>query len=63
MVLTEGQDETDRYWNAIVGNGGAESMCGWCKDRWGFSWQITPAPSARADQPRAARRASARSRR
>src|SRR5690242_2075368 len=42
MVLTEDQDETDRYWNAIVGNGGAESMCGWCKDRWGFSWQITP---------------------
>ncbi|MGN6278779.1 MAG: VOC family protein [Sphingomonas sp.] len=42
MVLTEDQEETDRYWNAIVGNGGAESMCGWCKDRWGFSWQITP---------------------
>ena len=42
MVLTEDQDETDRYWNAIVGNGGAESACGWCKDRWGFSWQITP---------------------
>lgn len=42
MVLTEDQHETDRYWNAIVGNGGAESMCGWCKDRWGFSWQITP---------------------
>ena len=42
MVVTEDQAETDRYWNAIVGNGGAESECGWCKDRWGFSWQITP---------------------
>jgi predicted 3-demethylubiquinone-9 3-methyltransferase (glyoxalase superfamily) len=42
MVLTENQEETDRYWNAIVGNGGAESDCGWCKDRWGHSWQITP---------------------
>ena len=42
MVVTEDQAETDRYWNAIVGNGGAESDCGWCKDRWGFSWQITP---------------------
>jgi predicted 3-demethylubiquinone-9 3-methyltransferase (glyoxalase superfamily) len=42
MVLTEDQEETDRYWNAITGNGGVESMCGWCKDRWGFSWQITP---------------------
>jgi predicted 3-demethylubiquinone-9 3-methyltransferase (glyoxalase superfamily) len=42
MVVTEDQAETDRYWNAIVGNGGAESACGWCKDRWGFSWQITP---------------------
>ena len=42
MVLTENQEETDRYWNAIVGNGGTESACGWCKDRWGFSWQITP---------------------
>ena len=42
MVLTDTQEETDRYWNAIVGNGGAESECGWCKDRWGFSWQITP---------------------
>jgi predicted 3-demethylubiquinone-9 3-methyltransferase (glyoxalase superfamily) len=42
MVMTDNQEETDRYWNAIVGNGGAESMCGWCKDRWGFSWQITP---------------------
>ena len=42
MVLTEDQEETDRYWNAIVGSGGSESACGWCKDRWGFSWQITP---------------------
>ncbi|MDQ8756830.1 VOC family protein [Sphingosinicella sp. LHD-64] len=42
MVITEDQEETDRYWNAIVQNGGAESECGWCKDRWGFSWQITP---------------------
>ncbi|MFP6562066.1 VOC family protein [Paraburkholderia sp. B3] len=43
MVLTNSQEETDRYWNAIVGRGGEESACGWCKDRWGFSWQITPA--------------------
>jgi predicted 3-demethylubiquinone-9 3-methyltransferase (glyoxalase superfamily) len=42
MVITEDQEETDRYWNAVVGNGGQESACGWCKDRWGFSWQITP---------------------
>ena len=42
MVVTENQEETDRYWNAITGNGGEESACGWCKDRWGFSWQITP---------------------
>jgi predicted 3-demethylubiquinone-9 3-methyltransferase (glyoxalase superfamily) len=42
MVFTDNQEETDRYWNAIVGNGGQESECGWCKDRWGFSWQITP---------------------
>ena len=42
MILTDDQAETDRYWNAIVGNGGQESMCGWCKDKWGFSWQITP---------------------
>jgi predicted 3-demethylubiquinone-9 3-methyltransferase (glyoxalase superfamily) len=41
-VLTDSQDETDRYWSAIVGNGGHEAPCGWCKDRWGFSWQITP---------------------
>jgi predicted 3-demethylubiquinone-9 3-methyltransferase (glyoxalase superfamily) len=42
QIATENQEETDRYWNAIVGNGGAESQCGWCKDRWGLSWQITP---------------------
>lgn len=42
MIVTEDQAETDRYWNAIVGNGGQESACGWCKDKWGFSWQITP---------------------
>jgi predicted 3-demethylubiquinone-9 3-methyltransferase (glyoxalase superfamily) len=42
QIATDDQDETDRYWNAIVGNGGQESACGWCKDRWGISWQITP---------------------
>jgi predicted 3-demethylubiquinone-9 3-methyltransferase (glyoxalase superfamily) len=42
QIATENQEETDRYWNAIVGNGGMESDCGWCKDRWGISWQITP---------------------
>ena len=42
MVMTEDQEETDRYWNAIIGNGGEESACGWCRDKWGFSWQITP---------------------
>jgi predicted 3-demethylubiquinone-9 3-methyltransferase (glyoxalase superfamily) len=42
QIMTEDQAETDRYWNAIVGNGGQESACGWCKDRWGLSWQITP---------------------
>ena len=42
QVATEDQDETDRYWNAIVGNGGQESECGWCKDKGGISWQITP---------------------
>jgi predicted 3-demethylubiquinone-9 3-methyltransferase (glyoxalase superfamily) len=41
-VLTDDQEETDRYWSAIVDNGGTESACGWCRDRWGFSWQITP---------------------
>ena len=42
QVATDDQEETDRYWNAIVGNGGQESECGWCKDKWGISWQITP---------------------
>ena len=42
QVATDDQAETDRYWNAIVGNGGQESECGWCKDKWGVSWQITP---------------------
>ncbi len=42
QIATDNQEETDRYWNAIVGNGGAESACGWCKDRWGLNWQITP---------------------
>lgn len=42
QIATDNQEETDRYWNAIVGNGGQESMCGWCKDKWGVSWQITP---------------------
>jgi len=42
QVYTETQEETDRLWNAVVGNGGQESACGWCKDKWGLSWQITP---------------------
>src|SRR3989344_5018475 len=42
QIATDNQEETDRYWNAIVENGGKESDCGWCKDRWGLSWQITP---------------------
>jgi predicted 3-demethylubiquinone-9 3-methyltransferase (glyoxalase superfamily) len=42
QIATDSQEETDRYWNAIVGNGGKESACGWCKDRWGLNWQITP---------------------
>lgn len=42
QIATDDQEETDRYWNAIVGNGGAESACGWCKDKWGVNWQITP---------------------
>src|ERR1700757_1376486 len=42
QIATDSQEETDRYWNAIVGNGGQESQCGWCKDRFGLSWQITP---------------------
>ncbi len=56
QVATGDQEETDRYWNAIVGNDGAESMCGWCKDKWGVSWQITPVAltKAFADPDRAA---------
>ncbi|WP_374544717.1 VOC family protein [Rhodoblastus sp.] len=42
QIATDDQQETDRYWNAIVGQGGQESACGWCKDKWGVSWQITP---------------------
>jgi predicted 3-demethylubiquinone-9 3-methyltransferase (glyoxalase superfamily) len=42
QIATDDQEETDRYWNAIVGNGGQESQCGWCKDKWGLNWQITP---------------------
>jgi predicted 3-demethylubiquinone-9 3-methyltransferase (glyoxalase superfamily) len=42
QIATEDQEETDRYWNAIIGNGGVESACGWCKDKWGLNWQITP---------------------
>ena len=48
QVATTDQAETDRYWNAIVGNGGQESACGWCKDKWGLSWQITPIALTRA---------------
>jgi predicted 3-demethylubiquinone-9 3-methyltransferase (glyoxalase superfamily) len=56
MVHTDTQEETDRYWDAIVGNGGAESACGWCQDRWGYSWQITPRAllAAMSDPDRAA---------
>jgi 2-polyprenyl-6-hydroxyphenyl methylase/3-demethylubiquinone-9 3-methyltransferase len=60
QVATADQTETDRYWNAIVGNGGEESACGWCKDRWGLSWQITPIALAKAisdPDPAAAKRA------
>ena len=48
QVATEDQRETDRYWSAIVGNGGQESDCGWCKDKWGISWQITPVALTKA---------------
>ena len=60
MVLTETQEETDRYYDAIVGNGGTENACGWCQDRWGFSWQITPRVllEAMADPDRAAAKRS-----
>jgi predicted 3-demethylubiquinone-9 3-methyltransferase (glyoxalase superfamily) len=56
LVYTESQEETDRYWNAIVGNGGEESQCGWCKDKFGLSWQIVPRAlmNAMADPDRAA---------
>jgi predicted 3-demethylubiquinone-9 3-methyltransferase (glyoxalase superfamily) len=56
MILTDDQAETDRYWDAIVGNGGQEFACGWCADRWGFCWQITPRAlmDAMADPDRAA---------
>jgi predicted 3-demethylubiquinone-9 3-methyltransferase (glyoxalase superfamily) len=56
VILTDDQAETDRLWNAIVSNGGQESACGWCKDRWGFSWQITPRAllAATTDPDRAA---------
>jgi 2-polyprenyl-6-hydroxyphenyl methylase/3-demethylubiquinone-9 3-methyltransferase len=56
QVATDDQAETDRYWNAIVDNGGQESECGWCKDKWGLSWQITPIALIRAvtDTDRAA---------
>ena len=60
QVSTADQAETDRYWDAIVGNGGQESACGWCKDKWGLSWQITPAALVRAiadPDPAAAKRA------
>jgi 2-polyprenyl-6-hydroxyphenyl methylase/3-demethylubiquinone-9 3-methyltransferase len=56
QVVTEDQEETDRYWNAIVCNGAQESQCSWCKDRWGVSWQITPSLAARmADGSRSGR--------
>jgi predicted 3-demethylubiquinone-9 3-methyltransferase (glyoxalase superfamily) len=59
QITTDSQDETDRYWNALVGNGGQESQCGWCKDRWGVNWQIIPrtlteAMSAGGDEARRA---------
>jgi predicted 3-demethylubiquinone-9 3-methyltransferase (glyoxalase superfamily) len=60
QVATADQAETDRYWDAIVGNGGQESACGWCKDKWGLSWQITPVVLSKAiadPDPAAAKRA------
>ena len=60
QVATTDQAETDRYWNAIIGNGGQASACGWCKDKWGLSWQITPIALTRAisdPDPAAAKRA------
>ena len=63
QVATADQEETDRYWNAIVGNGGQESQCGWCKDKWGVSWQITPCALTEGMADRIRERASACSRR
>jgi 2-polyprenyl-6-hydroxyphenyl methylase/3-demethylubiquinone-9 3-methyltransferase len=60
QIATEDQEETDRLWNAIVGNGGQENACGWCQDKWGLSWQITPRVLSEAvagDDPAAAKRA------
>ena len=60
QVATDDQAETDRYWNAIVENGGEESACGWCKDKWGYSWQITPVQLTEAisgSDPAASKRA------
>ena len=60
QIATDDQEETDRYWNAIVGNGGQESQCGWCKDKLGLSWQITPIALTKAivdPDPAAAKRA------
>jgi len=61
VIHTDGQEETDRLWNKIVDNGGQESQCGWCKDKWGLSWQITPVQLLKAayenPDPEAARRA------
>lgn len=60
QIATQDQEETDRYWNAIVNNGGQESECGWCKDKWGLSWQITPVVLIQAithPDPAAAKRA------
>jgi len=62
QIVTDNQAETDRYWNAILNNGGTESACGWCKDRWGLSWQITPRALLEAlsdPDPAAAKRAFA----
>ena len=60
QVATDDQAETDRLWNAIVGNGGQESECGWCKDKWGLSWQITPRALTRGDRRPRSRRGQAR---
>lgn len=60
QILTDDQAETDRLWNAIVGNGGKESECGWCKDKWGLNWQITPRAllaAVKNPDPAAAKRA------